>query len=69
MALLRGKAHPLVYAGTVVSGRVYAQLAGAYVDAINAGAVPQLVTAWQARTRAVPLSAWSPASPDSPNNP
>ncbi|GBF98848.1 hypothetical protein Rsub_11452 [Raphidocelis subcapitata] len=52
MALLRGKAHPLVYAGNMVSGRVYAQLAGAYVDSINSGAVPQLVTAWQGIARA-----------------
>lgn len=49
MDLLRGKAHPLSVGGHVVSGRVYAQLAEAYVTAINQGAVPQLVTAFQVR--------------------
>ena len=47
MALLRSKAHPLAFNGTLVSGRVLSQLATAYVDALNQGAVPQLVTAWQ----------------------
>ena len=47
MALLRSKAQPLAVAGQLVSGRAYAQLASAYVDALNRGAVPQLVTAWQ----------------------
>ncbi|KIZ04249.1 Interferon-induced guanylate-binding protein 2 [Monoraphidium neglectum] len=40
------------FAGTMVSGRVYSQLAGAYVTALNEGAVPQLVTAWQGIARA-----------------
>ncbi|KAI8477166.1 MAG: guanylate-binding protein [Monoraphidium minutum] len=47
MGLLRSKAHPLAVSGQMVSGRVYAQLAGAYVEALNKGAVPTLVTAWQ----------------------
>jgi hypothetical protein len=54
MALLRGKAHPLAVAGQPLSGRAYAQLAGAYCDAINGGAVPQLVTAWQVGTPRAP---------------
>lgn len=49
MALLRSKAHPLSLGGTMVSGRLLSQLASAYVDALNQGAVPQLVTAWQVR--------------------
>ncbi|GBF99772.1 hypothetical protein Rsub_12400 [Raphidocelis subcapitata] len=50
--LLRLKAHPLAVAGQLLSGRAYCQLAGAYCDAINGGAVPQLVTAWQGVARA-----------------
>jgi hypothetical protein len=52
MGLLRSKAHPLQFNGQVVSGRVLGQLAEAYVTAINQGAVPQLVTAWQGIARA-----------------
>ena len=52
MGLLRSKAHPLQVNGQLVSGRVYAQLAEAYCTALNAGAVPQLVTAWQGIARA-----------------
>jgi hypothetical protein len=47
LGLLRSKAHPLQFSGQMVTGRVYAQLAEAYVTALNQGAVPQLVTAWQ----------------------
>jgi hypothetical protein len=43
----------------MVSGRVYSQLAGAYVTALNEGAVPQLVTAWQVLTAA--CVKWCPA--------
>jgi uncharacterized membrane protein YgcG len=49
LALLRGKSQPLRYGGTSVTGRAYAGLARAYCDALNQGAVPQLVTAWQVR--------------------
>jgi len=52
MGMLRAKAHPLQFNGQMVSGRVYSQLAEAYVTALNQGAVPQLVTAWQGIARA-----------------
>jgi hypothetical protein len=47
LALLRSKARPLAVGGQLVSGRALGQLAGAYVDALNQGAVPQMLTAWQ----------------------
>jgi hypothetical protein len=49
LALLRSKARPLAVNGQLVSGRAFGQLAVAYVEALNQGAVPQLVTAWQVR--------------------
>jgi hypothetical protein len=51
LGLLRSKAHPLQFSGQLVTGRAYAQLAEAYVTALNQGAVPQLVTAWQVEGR------------------
>jgi len=52
MAMLRAKALPLQVSGQMVSGAAYSQLAEAYVTALNQGAVPQLVTAWQGIARA-----------------
>ncbi|KAI8467215.1 MAG: GBP-domain-containing protein [Monoraphidium minutum] len=61
MGLLASKEQPLAVSGQVVSGRVYAQLARAYVDALNAGAVPTLVTAWQGIARAETQKAFDAA--------
>jgi hypothetical protein len=52
LSLLRGRALPLAVNGQLVSGAAYGQLAAAYVEALNKGAVPQLVTAWQGIARA-----------------
>lgn len=52
MALLKSKARPLTYLNQLVTGPAYAGLVRAYVRAINEGAVPQLVTAWQGVARA-----------------
>ncbi len=43
------KAQPKRLGQDVVTGGVLAALATAYVNAINAGAVPTIATAWQAR--------------------
>ncbi len=50
--IIRTRTRPLRFSGQLVSGAAYAGLASAYVKAINEGAVPQLVTAWQGVARA-----------------
>ncbi len=44
---LKSHTHPLRVWGQALNGAAFTRLASAYVAAINAGAVPQLVTAWQ----------------------
>jgi len=46
-ALLFGRAHPKRIGAQAVTGPRLAGLAAAYCEAINAGAVPTIATAWQ----------------------
>jgi hypothetical protein len=48
-SLLLGRAPPKRVGSQLVTGPVLAGLAGAYVAAINAGAIPTIATAWQVR--------------------
>ncbi len=46
-SLIFAKALPKQLGRQVLTGSVLAALTGAYVDAINGGAVPTITTAWQ----------------------
>ncbi|WIA08464.1 hypothetical protein OEZ85_007901 [Tetradesmus obliquus] len=62
MRLVASKARPLAVGGSLVSGKALAALTAAYVDAVNHGAVPQLVTAWQGVSRAETQKAFDEAA-------
>eukprot|EP00878_Enallax_costatus_P026595 GHUV01028546.1.p1 GENE.GHUV01028546.1~~GHUV01028546.1.p1 ORF type:complete len:721 (+),score=264.72 GHUV01028546.1:893-3055(+) len=59
--VLRGKLRPLEVQGHMLNGRTLGSLASAYVTAVNQGAVPQLVTAWQGIARAESQKAYDAA--------
>eukprot|EP00879_Flechtneria_rotunda_P026395 GHRR01028142.1.p1 GENE.GHRR01028142.1~~GHRR01028142.1.p1 ORF type:complete len:811 (+),score=359.13 GHRR01028142.1:614-3046(+) len=59
--LIKAKIRPLAVGGSLVTGTALAGLAAAYVQAVNQGAVPQLVTAWQGVSRAESQKAFESA--------
>ena len=60
-SLIFAKALPKQLGRQQLTGSVLAALTGAYVDAINGGAVPTITTAWQVGLDAKALSIQMPA--------
>lgn len=54
-SLIFSRAHPKRFGSTFMTGPLLAGLVGAYVGAINQGAVPTIATAWQVGEGGVPL--------------